>query len=266
MKPRYIFGALLAACMLGSCDNEDYMKYDTEYSGIYFTGDTVKYSFGVTPINIKEHTVKVPVMIMGALSPEERTFSYQLVADDCVGTEGLQYKIGTPVIPSDSVGGYIPITILRDGLEGDYQNGYKRYQLKLRLVADNQFAPTLDTLAHERVVMFDNAVDQPAWYNAHGEKVWSLYSLGVWHPYKFIKMVEYFHAIKDILPDTYKNMVKLYGENLEHIEYGDPYQYRTIFKKYIYLPMYEHFNDPANRDMILAEYPDFPFDFPYPFA
>ena len=57
----------------------------------------------------------------------------------------------------------------------------------------------------------------------------------------------------------------IYGENLENIEYGDPYQYRTIFKKYIYLPMYEHFNDPANREMILSLYPDFPFDFPNPF-
>jgi hypothetical protein len=79
-------------------------------------------------------------------------------------------------------------------------------------------------------------------------------------------MVEYFHALEETHPETYKKMVALYGENLEHIEYGDPYQYRTIFRKYIYQPMYEHFNDPANRDMILNEYPDFPFDFPDPFG
>ena len=61
-------------------------------------------------------------------------------------------------------------------------------------------------------------------------------------------------------------MVVAYGENLEHIPFGDPNLYRTIFRKYIYYPMYEYFSDPANRDMILAEFPDFPFDFPNPFA
>jgi hypothetical protein len=60
-------------------------------------------------------------------------------------------------------------------------------------------------------------------------------------------------------------MVAAYGENLESIPYGDVYLYRTIFKKYVYLPMYEFFNDPANREMILANYPDFPFDFPNPY-
>ena len=82
---------------------------------------------------------------------------------------------------------------------------------------------------------------------------------------KFIKMVEYFHAINDILPETYKKMVAAYGENLENIPYGDPYVFRSIFKKYIYQPMYEFFGDPANHDMIVTAYPDFPFDFPNPY-
>ena len=67
-------------------------------------------------------------------------------------------------------------------------------------------------------------------------------------------------------PETYKKMVADYGENLENIPYGDPYLYRTIFRKYIYKPMYDFFNDPANRDAIIDEYPDFPFDFPDPYA
>ena len=65
--------------------------------------------------------------------------------------------------------------------------------------------------------------------------------------------------------ETYKKMAEAYGENLEHIPYGDPYVYRTIFKKYIYAPMYDFFSDPANHDMIVEAYPDFPFDFPNPY-
>ena len=113
---------------------------------------------------------------------------------------------------------------------------------------------------------FDNSVDQPEWYSAHGEKVWQERYLGKGHPLKFIKMVEYFHAVEEILPETYKNMVALYGENLEHIPYGDPYQYRTIFVKYIYAKMYEFFGNPDNREGILHEVPDVPFDFPDPYT
>ena len=80
-------------------------------------------------------------------------------------------------------------------------------------------------------------------------------------------MVEYYHAIEDILPETYKKMVDLYGENLEHIPNGDPYQFLTIFVKYIYQPMYIFFNDPDNYEEIKAQFPDFPFgDFPNPYA
>ena len=211
--------------------------------------------------------MKIPVQIMGAPTKETRKIDFELVANHCLATEGIQYEFGEAVILPDSITGYIPIRILRDGLEGDHANGYERYLLTLRLVKNEHFTPTLDSLDQVHQLKFDNAVEQPNWTNGvDDEKIWIERELGEWHPYKFIKMVEYFHAIKEIHLETYKNMVKLYGENLEHIPYGDPNHYRTIFRKYIYAPMYEHFNDPANRDIILEEYPDFPFDFPNPFA
>lgn len=264
-KFSYIIGACILTLGFTACEDEDYMKFDTNYTGIYFTSDSMEYSFSVTPIEVREHTLKIPVQILGTPVKKERTIGFELIEDKCSAEEGVQYFIDKAVIQPDSITGYIPVRILRDGLKGNYANGYERYQLTLRLVKNENFTPTLDSLNQIFQIKFDNAVEQPAWYNAHGEKVWQKLYLGEWHPYKFIKMVEYFHAFKEIQPETYKKMVDLYGENLEHIEYGDPYQYRTIFRKYIYLPMYEHFNDPANRDKILAEYPDFPFDFPHPF-
>ena len=63
-----------------------------------------------------------------------------------------------------------------------------------------------------------------------------------------------------------KPKVVLYGENLEHIKEGNPYQFRTTFVKYIYEPMYKFFGNPANKEYILSEYPDFPFDFPDPYS
>ncbi|MBQ6800686.1 MAG: DUF4843 domain-containing protein [Bacteroidaceae bacterium] len=266
-KFSYIIGTLALALGFTACEDEDYMKFDTTYTGIYFTSDSSQYSFSVTPIEVREYTLKVPVQIMGAPSKLTRSIGFELVTDQCKAIEGVQYEIDEAVILPDSITGYIPIRILRDGLQGNYANGYERYQLTLRLVKNEHFTPTLDSLSQVHQSKFDNAVEQPNWTNGKDdEKIWIERELGAWHPYKFIKMVEYFHAIEEIHPETYKNMVKLYGENLEHIPVGDPNHYRTIFRKYIYAPMYEHFNNPANREMILNEYPDFPFDFPNPFA
>ncbi|MDD6896040.1 MAG: DUF4843 domain-containing protein [Prevotellaceae bacterium] len=265
MKKLKIFAmAAVAGLSVMSCSETDYMTFDTANNGVYFTKDTLTYSFSVTPIEVKTYTYNVPFRIMGPTSSQQRTVKYSIDESLTTAKAGVQYNIGEAIVMPDSINGYIPVEILRDGLEGTYATGYTRYTLVLRLQENENFKPTLDSESQCRTLTFDNAIEQPEWYNAHGDKVWSVTTLGVWHPYKFIKMVEYFHAIADILPETYKKMVEAYGENLEHIPYGDPYVYGTIFKKYIYQPMYDFFNDPANHDMIVAAYPDFPFDFPKP--
>lgn len=252
---------LLLATIFVSCD-DNYMKFDLSNSGIYFTKDTLNYSFGVTHTDTLTYTYKIPVQVMGTVSSEKRPIGYCIDSDSTFAEEGVHFTIGEACVLPDSIMGYIPVTIYRNKLEGTYATGYTQYKLCIRLAQNDYFTPTLDSLHQVRVFRFDNSVSQPEWYNAHGEKVWQTKYLGVWHPLKFIKMVEFFHAVKDIQPETYKAMVKLYGENLEHIEFGDPYQYRTVFIKYIYTRMYNYFND--NRDYILSEFPDFPFDFPDP--
>ena len=258
--------SVAAVLLFAACEETDYLKFDTSHSGIYFTKDTLRYSFSVTPVEIKSHQFNIPVRVMGGISDKEREVEFSVRADSTTAEEGVHYIIGRAVIMPDSIDGYIPVTILRDNLEGNYTDGYKKYRLCIELRQNKNFVPTLDSLSQVRMFRFDNSVDQPEWYSAHGEKVWQERYLGKWHPLKFIKMVEYFHAVEEILPETYKNMVVLYGENLEHIPYGDPYQYRTIFVKYIYAKMYEFFGNPDNREGILQEFPDFPFDFPDPYT
>ena len=266
IKRIFLAAMLPAVAFLASCEDDNYMKFDLDNSGVYFTKDTLNYSFSVTPVDIKTHTYNIPVQVMGTTSNVKRPIGYYIDSDSTTAQEGVQYTIGEACILPDSIVGYIPVTIYRDKLEGTYATGYTRYKLCIRLMPNDYFTPTLDSLHQVRIFRFDNSVDQPEWYNARGEKVWQTKYLGEWHPLKFIKMVEFFHAIKDVQPETYKKMVQLYGENLEHIEYGDPYQYRTVFTKYIYAPMYDYFSDPANEDYILSEFPDFPFDFPNPYA
>ena len=235
-----IFAGVVFAGLLASCNQEDYLVYDTDFSGIYFTKASISYSFGVTENEIREHVIDVPVRIMGVPTEAVRNFAFEIMPDSTAENthDGVQYRLGTPQIPADSIDGFIPVTVLRDGL---------------------------------CVITFDNAIAQPEWYNAQGGKVWLEKDLGAWHPLKLIKMVEYFHELDTIqngrYHETYEKMVALYGENLEHIHYSDPYEYKTTMKKYIYKPMYNYFNDAANEPEIHGLYPDFPLpsDFPNPY-
>ena len=277
-------GALfISALALSSCSETDYLSYDPSANGVYFHRDTLTYSFSVMPVDSQTHVLQIPVKIMGVISDVPRTFAYRIerqMPSDSIqkliylpesesyvwAEEGKQYDIpGQVTIPAGKIEGSIPVTIHRNALAGSFAEGYQHYRLVIRLSQNENFTPVLTEKDQVRIIEFDNAIDQPAWYDAFGGKVWYERELGVWHPYKFIKMVEYFHDIKNILPDTYKKMEALYGENLENVPYGDFHMYKTIFRKHIYARMYEHFNDPANRDMILSLYPDFPFDFPNPF-
>ena len=247
---------LPAVALFASCDDDNYMKFDLENSGIYFTKDTLNYSFGVTSLDVNTYTYNIPVQIMGTTSNVKRPIGYYIDPDSTIAEKGVQYTIGEACILPDSIIGYIPVTIYRDNLEGSYPD-YTHYKLCIRLIQNDYFTPTLDSLHQVRIFRFDNSVAQPEWYNADREKVWPKNYLGEWHPLKFIKMVEFFHAVKDIQPETYKKMVVLYGENLEHIKEGNPYQYRTVFIKYVYDKMYNYFNDSANKDEIERDFPDF---------
>lgn len=262
---------LVASCgmSLVSCE-EHYLKYDANYCGIYFTKDSTSYSFSVTPIEQKTHVYKIPVAIMGVTSKDVRAVGYEICHELTTAQDGVQYTIGEASVMPDSITGYIPVIINRDELEGTNATGYTRYELCIKLVPNGYFEPTLDSLHQVHVFRFDNSVNRPEWYNSAGEKIWPKEKLGEWHPLKLIKMVEYFHELEKIKPETYKKMVALYGENLEHIDNGDPELYKTTFDKYIYAPMYEYFSDPANKEIIMSEFDDFfdengNHDFPNPY-
>ena len=56
-----------------ACDDEDYMRFDLSHSGVYFTKDTLNYSFGVTPVEIREYTYNIPVKVMGGRNTRRKT-------------------------------------------------------------------------------------------------------------------------------------------------------------------------------------------------
>ena len=265
-----ILTLLMVVTVMTAC-HESYMAYDAPEDGVYLKDSVITYCFGVTPTDTLTHTISVPVYLLGKLDRENaREFKVSVLSDSTTAREGEQFTIGECVIPADSIKGYIPVVVYRNKLAGDYQSGYTYYKLHLRLAASEKFVPTLQDRNRHIMLTFSNAVDKPEWYvdgQAHTEanKKWPTYTLGVWHPLKLIKMVEFFHASKQYIPEIYKEMVAEYGENLEHIEAGDTHSYATAFTTYVYKPMYDWFSDPANREWIDENYPGFPYDMPNPY-
>ena len=264
--------SFLSVFALSSCGETEYMKFDMSQNGIYFAKDSLKYSFSVTPLEVRSYEFRMPIKILGCLSSEEREVAYRVIPDSTNAEEGTHYSIGKVVIAPDSINGYIPVTIYRDNLDGSYAEGYERYRLRIELVQNKNFTPSLDASTKVRTLHFDNAIDIPEWVNYKNEKIWRpghpLPELGDWHPYTYMKLVEQFKKIKDVpnMEETYYKMVEYYGgENLDKVPYASFYPYLPIMQKYVFAPLYEYFSNEENREAILEIYPDYPFNFPNPY-
>ena len=265
--------SLMSVLCFASCSETEYLKFDASHNGVYFTQEKLKYSFSVTADSIRSYLFKMPIQILGRTSSVEREVAYSVTPDSTDAVEGLHYILGRAIIAPDSITGYIPVTILRDNLEGSYAEGYKTYRLYIELEENDNFTPTLDTLSQARLLQFDNAIDIPEWVDYKGDKIWRPGNphpdLGDWHPYTFIKLVEQFHTIQYVenMYETYQKMVAYYGgENLERVPYASFTPYTHIMRKYVLAPLYEYFSDEANKEEILKMYPDYPFNFPNPYA
>ena len=265
--------SLIGVLCFASCSETEYLKFDASHNGVYFTQEKLKYSFSVTADSIRSYLFKMPIQILGRTSSVEREVAYSVNPDSTDAVEGLHYILGRAIIAPDSITGYIPVTILRDNLEGSYTEGYKTYRLYIELEENENFTPTLDTLSQARLLQFDNAIDIPEWVDYKGDKIWRPGNphpdLGDWHPYTFIKLVEQFHTIQYVenMYETYQKMVAYYGgENLERVPYASFTPYTHIMRKYVLAPLYEYFSDEANKEEILKMYPDYPFNFPNPYA
>lgn len=270
---KYIVLSFLVAVCFTACSETEYLKFDASHNGVYFTKEKLKYSFSVTADSIDSYLFKMPIQILGRTSGVDREVAYSVNPDSTDAVEGVHYTLGKAIIAPDSITGYIPVTILRRNLEGSYAEGYKTYRLYIELEENDNFIPTLDTLSQARLLQFDNAIDIPEWVDYKGDKIWRPGNphpdLGDWHPYTFIKLVEQFHTIQYVenMYETYQKMVVYYGgENLERVPYASFNPYTHIMRKYVLAPLYEYFSNEANREEILKMYPDYPFNFPNPYA
>lgn len=250
----YIFtGCLFVLFGMGliSCNEQDYKLFDSSRTGIYFTEDSVVYSFGVTKLEVTSYEMKLPVKIMGAPVKEVRSFKVEAVAAKTTAEAGVHYTLPTElIIEPDSVNGVLPVTVLREHLGSD---GY--WQVAFRLLSTDDFEPEAE-VGTVSIASFNNIVEPPQWKDWSGKVVWPNYKLGVWDPVKWVKLMEYFRAMEQTAPATYKGMVDMYGPNLENVQYGWMDEYNYAATKYILIPMYDFFA--ANPELLQSGKNDIP--------
>lgn len=230
-----IIGSFLLLLMLASCKKESLVSFDKNFTGIYFETDSINYSFSVTPIEVTNYLLKVPVEIMGAPVSEDRVFKADVIADKSTAVAGTHYTIsGDMVIPKDSINGFIPVLINRNSL------GTADFTVHFKLVAQNGFEPVNKPNTEIKVV-FNNRVEPPTWKDWQGKPTWPDFKLGNWNPLTYIKFIELFRALEQKAPETYEAMVTQFGKDLANVDYGWPWDYDNTMTKYILIPMYQYF-------------------------
>ena len=239
----YILLVLCAVCGLHACSETDYPLFDDSTINIYFTADSVDYSFGIVPLSTTERIVELPVKIIGAPVAHERSFKLEVVAEKTNADADLQYSIPESLtIAADSINGVVPVTIYRSNLNEQL------WKLTLRLLPNENFmpAPDVDTdMGVEAVITFNNVISKPNWKNSWtGEFAWMENYLGPWNPVVYVTFMEYFHRLEEVAPVTYQNLVDLYGENLDNGSFsGWDWNYTFTLTKYVLTPMYAYFQE-----------------------
>lgn len=225
-----VIGICLVA--LSSCKKNGNELFDNNYTGIYFQADSNYYSFGVTPLEVGSYDFEVPVRIMGRVSDQDRTFKVEVIADKTNAESPSHYSLTSLLVKADSVNGYVNVKITRNTL------GKNNYKLTLKLVENEEFAPTNDNLKETRIY-FNNNVDQPSWKDWQGKITWPS-QLGKWNPVTYVKFIELFRNLENVVPATYAEMVKQFGPDLKNVTYGWAYDFDYTLKKYVLTPLYDY--------------------------
>lgn len=233
-KSIYILIAAVFAGTFASCSQDDYKVFDSSDAGIYYAVEEFSYSFGISATTVTSRVLEIPVLIMGATSDKERTFGVTVVDSLTNAVEGKHFELPSSfVIGAGSVEGIVPLEVLRGEL------GEEEWTVTLLLVANENFTP-VEMLPIRLKVGFNNIVSKPNWKDWSGSAYWPTSQLGNWDPTIYVLFIEYFNKMAETAPSTYRNLVDLYGENLENINEGWPWDYDYSLKKYILTPMYDY--------------------------
>lgn len=162
----YILTGLLSLLVLASCKREELAVYQDE-TNIYFDAgdDTLGISFSAD--TLATYTFRLPVRIMGRLTPSPRPFRLEVDADSTTAVLGRDY-----LMPADSlltIGGDSAVRNLRVVVLRSQALRNSTVTLLLKLHPNDAFHTNISTSLLRYKVVISDIMDQPEWWDAYSD-------------------------------------------------------------------------------------------------
>ena len=229
-----------------SCNQEDYMLYDTgKKDALYIEYknsknllvDTMSYSYGFDWAT--EYTFSIPVKVQGMPADFDRKIVLEPVADTDM-VLGIHYTINEEdlYIRKNEVATSVRVTLLR---ENDLALKSREFTLTLGLKTSAEF----DTVGQSTLTILYSDIEpefRPEWWAD------DLYDIPKYRYDLIQHFFRLFYATADLNPVVYNEMIGRYGEffiNAAKMQ-GPFAMYENYLARYVLLPMYEYYeeNDP----------------------
>ncbi len=181
MKNIFKSSLVVFLIVFASCESNDAIFYDN-VARIYFAEEETAYSFGDKPFSTQEVTVNLKVQIMGQPIGSDRRFKVNLDTQNTTAIEGVQFE-SLPsefLVLKDSINGYIPIKLLRSGIDGTIE---EQFVIALQLVDNDDFTTGVKESLSTKL-KFNNYLEEPSWW------AWIDYYVGDYVPEKYQKYIE----------------------------------------------------------------------------
>lgn len=215
--------SIILLFILSGCAKEMKYQYDS-VNRIYFQVkkqnslgnmvpiDSVVFSFGKQPENIKKDTAKIAVQVMGDSSSVDRIYNVKVLATGADGSkttmvEGQDYDLISPeqVFRAGRFLDTLRIVVYREHLSSSVQHPVSK-TLMLKLEPSKDFKPDLPE-GREMKLSLNNILIAPKWWKANEA------SFGFYHPKKWRILISLdpLFAVEDVFTGTGVDIQKKSG-------------------------------------------------------
>lgn len=217
--------SIFMGCFLGialySCDQEidypytgkdriQFRHYTTDYNSNRHYSDSLTFSFGLKPTELRIDTAKIVMEFLGKGSDKERTYKVVLIADSTTAVEGVHYE------PIEELQSFRPnkltdtlrIVVYRDQLSTSFRHP-ETIRIDLRLEPTEDFDLGLQGGLTKKILL-NNYLSEPDWWNDNT-------GLGYYHPKKWQILISFNekYANQHSCPFNINNEGRTYHTGLE---------------------------------------------------
>lgn len=193
---KILYSLLGCFALLWSCDQDidhpyqgkdriQFQHYSVDWNGNRHYSDSTVFSFGLTPDEILQDTLKLPVEYLGKGSESVRNYRITVVSDSTTAIEGTHYLTFNreQTFRANELTDTLHIIIIRESLPTDYTTG-ENLSLVLKMEATEDFDLGLEGGIYKRILL-NNYMSEPEWWNGtlHG-------MFGFYHPKKWKFLIE----------------------------------------------------------------------------